>query len=308
VTTQLAVAFVHVILPVLLIAAIGYALGRFKSIDLVSITSMSVSVLVPAVVFDSLTRAALPRDLVGRLALHVLVQLLCIGLLAVGIAAVLGWDRPARAALLLATLFSNSGNMGLPIALFAFGPPGLALAGGWFAVQAVSLHTLGVWIAAHARSGGAQALRQLFRLPIFYAVLAGIAVNGTGWPLPAPVAKVSQLLANGSIAVLLLLLGIQLSRLRPQAEAAGASVAAAIRLLAAPPIAWLTGVMLGLEGAGLGVAILQASMPSAVTAALWATEFDARPGLVSASVVVSTLVSVVTLTVLLAVLVPAVPR
>jgi predicted permease len=308
VTVQLAVAFVHVVLPVLLIAAIGYALGRFKSIDLGSITTMSVSVLVPAVVFDSLTRAALPRDVFGRLALHVLVQLVCIGLLAVAVAAVLGWDRAERAALLLATLFSNSGNMGLPIALFAFGPPGLALAGGWFAVQAVSLHTLGVWIAAHARTGGTEALRQLFRLPIFYAVIAGIAVNGTGWSLPAPVAKVSQLLANGSIAVLLLLLGVQLSRLRPKAEAAGASVASAIRLLAAPPIAWLTGTMLGLEGAALGVAILQSSMPSAVTAALWATEFDARPGLVSASVVVTTLASVVTLTVLLAVLVPAVPR
>src|SRR6266536_3595697 len=66
-------------------------------------------------------------------------------------AAILGWDRATRGALLLATLFSNAGNIGLPIALFAFGAPGLAIAGGWFAVQAISVHTLGVWIAAHAR-------------------------------------------------------------------------------------------------------------------------------------------------------------
>lgn len=307
-TATLGVAFVHVILPVLLIVAIGYAVGRFRPVDLPSITTLAVAVLVPAIVFDSLARAALPRDVFGRLALHVIVQLASIGVLAVIIGRALRWDRESRGALLLATLFSNSGNIGLPLALFAYGPPGLALAGGWFAVQAVSLHTFGVWIAARARAGGQAALRQLVRLPIFYAVLAGVVLNVTGWPLPSPLAKVSEVLANGSLAVLLLLLGLQLAALRPRAEAVGATVATVVRLLVAPPIAWVTGRLIGLEGVPLAVAVIQASTPAAVTAALWAAEFDARPGLVSATVVVSTLVSVATLTALLAFLVGAVPR
>jgi predicted permease len=292
VTAPLAVAFFQVIVPVLLIVAMGYAVGRFRPVDLPSITTLAVSVLVPGIVFDSLARAALPRDVFGRLVLgHAL-----------------RWDRPSRGALLLATLFSNSGNMGLPLALFAYGQPGLALAGGWFAVQAVSLHTFGVWIAARARAGGRAALRHLVRLPIFYAVLAGVLVNVTGWPLPRPLAKVSQLVANGSLAVLLLLLGLQLAALRPRAEAVGASVATVVRLLVAPPVAWVTGRVIGLEGVPLAVAVIQASTPAAVTAALWAAEFDTRPGLVSATVVVSTLVSVVTLTALLAFLGATTPR
>jgi predicted permease len=308
VTAPLGVAFVHVILPVLLIVAIGYAVGRLRPVDLPSITTLAVTVLVPGIVFDSLARAALPRDVFGRLALHVIVQLVCIGVLGVVVGHAFRWDRASRGALLLATLFSNSGNMGLPLALFAYGQPGLALAGGWFAVQAVSLHTFGVWIAARARAGSRAALRHLVRLPIFYAVLGGVLVNLTGWSLPAPIAKVSQVLANGSLAVLLLLLGLQLSALRPRAEAVGASVATVIRLLVAPPIAWVTGHFIGLEGMPLAVAVIQASTPAAVTAALWAAEFDARPGLVSATVVVSTLVSVATLTTLLAVLTHGVPR
>ncbi len=79
-------------------------------------------------------------------------------------------------------------------------------------------------------------------------------------------------------------------------------VATVIRLLAAPPIAWLAGRLVGLEGTALAVAVLLASTPTAVVAFLWAMEFDTRPALISASVVISTLASVLTLTVLLAIL------
>ena len=85
-------------------------------------------------------------------------------------------------------------------------------------------------------------------------------------------------------------------------ESPGAALATAIRLVAVPPIAWGAGKLVGLEGMALAVAVVQASTPTAVTSALWALEFDARPALVSAAVVLSTVVSVVTLTVVLAVL------
>jgi malate permease and related proteins len=139
-------------------------------------------------------------------------------------------------------------------------------------------------------------------LPVTYAMLAGLAVNLSGVTVPGPIAKASQLLSSGAIAVLLVLLGLQLARLRLESEVRGASVATVLRLLVAPPVAWITARALGLEGVPLAVAVLQASTPTAVTAALWAMEFDTRPALVSAAVVLSTLLGVVTLTVLVAVL------
>jgi malate permease and related proteins len=72
--------------------------------------------------------------------------------------------------------------------------------------------------------------------------------------------------------------------------------------VAIPPIAWAVGRLVGLEGLALAVAVVQASTPTAVTSALWALEFDARPALVSAAAVLSTVVRVVTLTMLLALL------
>jgi predicted permease len=302
VIAALAGAFLQIILPVVLVASCGYALGRRRLTDIAPVTALAVTVLVPGVVFDSLARAALPWDVLARLALHVVLQLIVLGALASLAARVLGWGGEGRGALLLSTLFPNAGNVGLPLSLFAFGAPGLAIAGGWFALASVASSTLGVFIAARARAGAMLALRRLPRLPIIWAVVAGIAVNVMRWPLPAPLAKTSQLLAHGSLAVLLLLLGLQLSRLRVREEAAGAALATALRLFAAPPIAWLLGRLVGLHGLPLAVAVVEASMPTAVTSALWAMEFDARPKLVAAAVVLSTLVGIVTLTVLTAVL------
>ena len=295
-------AFVQSVLPVILIGGIGYAVGRARALDLAPISGLAVSVFVPAVVFDSLARAALPRDLLGQLVLHVVLQLVAIWLLAIIVARALRWDGPARVALLLSTLFSNAGNIGLPLAYFAFGAEGLAIAGGWFAIMAIGGNTISPYLAARARGGAGDALRRVIRQPAIYAVFAGLAVNLTGWTLPGPVAKASQLLAGGSVAMMLLLVGLQLARFTIREEVAGAAVATSIRLLAVPFIAWGAGWLVGLEGTALAVAVLQASTPVAVTSALWALEFNARPSLVSAAVVLSTLASVVTLTVLLAVL------
>lgn len=302
VITGVGAAFVQGVLPVLLIGGLGYLVGRARSLDLTPITGLSVLVLTPAIVFDSLARAALPRDLLSRLVLHVVLQLAGVWLLTVIVARLVGWRGPAQGGLLLATLFANSGNVGLPLALFAFGPDGLAIAGGWFAIMAIAASTIGPYLAARAHFGTREALSRVARQPIIYAVVAGVTVNLSGWSLPGPAVKASQLLAGGAVAVMLLLVGLQLARLTVREEAPGAALATAIRLLAVPPIAWAIGRLIGLEGMALSVAVVQASTPTAVTSALWALEFNARPALVSATVVISTVVSVVTLTVLLAVL------
>jgi len=302
VITGVGAAFVHSVLPVLLIGGLGYLVGRARSLDLAPVASLTVLVLAPAIVFDSFARAALPRDLLSRLVLHVALQLAAIWLLTVVVARLIGWRGPAQGAFLLATLFANAGNVGLPLALFAFGPDGLAIAGGWFAVMSIGASTIAPYLAARARLGVRGALARVGRQPIIYAVVAGVAVNLSGWPLPGPVANASRLLAGGAVALMLLLVGLQLARLTVREEAPGAALATAIRLVAVPPIAWVVGRVVGLEGMALAVAVLQASTPTAVTSALWALEFDARPALVSAAVVLSTVASVVTLTLLLAVL------
>jgi predicted permease len=300
--TGVGAAFLQSVLPVLLIGGIGYMLGRARPLDLAPITSLAVLVFVPAIIFDSLARAALPGELLLQLTLHVVLQMAAIWLLTVLVARLVGWGGPTQGALLLSTLFSNSGNVGLPLAYFAFGPDGFAIAAGWFAIMAIGSSTIAPYLAARARVGVREAVVRVARQPVIYAVAAGLVVNFSGWSLPAPVAKASELLAGGSVAMMLLLVGLQFVRMTVRDDVQGAVVGTAIRLLAVPFIAWAAGKLVGLEGTALAIAVLQASTPVSVSSALWALEFNARPALVSAAVVLSTLASVVTLTVLLAVL------
>jgi len=169
-------------------------------------------------------------------------------------------------------------------------------------MMAIGSSTVAPYLAAWARASVRESFARVMRQPSVYAVAAGLTVNLSGWTLPESVARASQLLAGGSVAMMLVLLGLQLARMTMREEVAGAAVGTSIRLLAVPFIAWGAARLVGLEGTALAVAVLQASTPVAVTSALWALEFNARPALVSAAVVLSTFASVVTLTVVLAVL------
>ena len=286
----------------LLIGTAGYALGRAKLVDAQPLTSLSVAVLAPAISFYAVTTATGDHTVLARMAAYLVVQLIFVGAIAVAVGAAARWDGARRTGLLLATLFSNAGNAGLPLALFAWGSRGLAAALAFFAVQAVLVNVLAAYIAAHAESGARRALRTLARLPITYAVAAGLLLDVLGIVPPAPVARAAELLANGAVAVMLLLIGVQLAQVHPSGEWPAITVATLIRLGAAPVIAWVTASWVGLEGVARQTSILQSSLPTAVTAAIWASEFGVAPSLVSGAVIVTTLASPLTVAVLLTLL------
>jgi malate permease and related proteins len=291
-----------VIGPVLLIGAAGYALGRARLVEAQPLVSLSVAVLAPAISFYAVTTATGDHSVLARMAGFLVLQLMVIGAIAAAVAAAFGWDRTRRTALMLATMFSNAGNAGLPLALFAWGSAGLAAALAFFAVQAVIVNMLAAYLAAQAESGARRALRVLAGLPVTYAVAAGLLLDVLGVVPPAPIAKAAQLLANGAVAVMLLLIGVQLAQVRPGGEGPAITAATVIRLGVAPVLAWVTAPWLGLEGIARQTSILQSSLPTAVTAAIWASEFGVAPALVSGAVIVTTLASPLTVAVLLTLL------
>jgi predicted permease len=284
------------------VAAAGYALGRARIVDAQPLTSLSVAVLAPAIAFYAVTTGTGDHTVLARMIVYIVLQLVLLGAVAVASALVFGWDSTRRTGLLLSTLFSNAGNAGLPLALFAWGSAGLAAALAFFAVQAVVSNLLAAYLAAQAGAGARRALRAVARLPITYAVVLGLAFDAAGIVPPAPIAKAAQLLAAGAIAVMLLLIGVQLARVQPAGEWPVITAGTIIRLAVAPVLAWITAPWVGLEGVARQTSILQSSLPTAVTAAIWASEFGVAPALVSGAVIVTTLLSPLTIAVLLTLL------
>jgi predicted permease len=161
-------------------------------------------------------------------------------------------------------------------------------------------YTFGVFIASSGSLSPPQALKNLLKLPAIYAVLLAILMNALSWELPLPLERTLQTLSDASIPTLLVLVGIQIHRARWSHQYTALGVANTIRLVVSPILAAGLGWFFGLQGAALQAGITEAAMPAAIVTTVLATEYDVEPTFVTASVVLSTLISPLTLTPLLA--------
>jgi predicted permease len=190
----------------------------------------------------------------------------------------------------------------LPVVLFAFGREALAHATVYYVVNAVAIYTLGIVFASAGRHPVGQALRGVLRVPAVWAVAAAAVVMALGIRLPAAVMRPVELLSGAALPAMILVLGMQIERgARPERPLLVA-VAGLLALVVTPAIAFGASHLFGVTGAARQAAVLQSGMPSAVLTTVLALEFDLASSFVTACVVLTTLVSPVTVTLLIAAL------
>jgi hypothetical protein len=199
-------------------------------------------------------------------------------------------------------MFSNSGNYGLPVVLFAFGQEALAHATVYFVANAEATYSLGVFLASAGRRSIGQAARGVLRVPAVWGAVAAGAVLGLGLHLPPAVMRPVELLSDAALPTMLLVLGMQLERSAWPERPGLVALAGVLALLVTPILAFGASHLLGLTGVARQAAIVQSGMPSAVLTTILALEFDLAPSFVTACVLMSTLASPVTVTLLIAAL------
>lgn len=294
--------FVKVVLPVFIVAGLGYILEKALHPPIAALNQTALYVLMPALIFTAL----LPVDFSSEEPLRItaFAFLLAIVMLAVALAIVrlARLDRATGSAFMLTAAFPNLGNYGLPVVLLAFGQPGLAAGTLLLAVQSVYSLTLAVFIASSGSTSIRNALGSVFRQPIVYAVFAALVFNLAHISLPGFLASALALPAQAAIPVMLLVLGMTFAGTTGIERAALVSLAVVTRLVIGTVVGWLLVTALGIGGVARDVLIVGAAMPTAVFTILTATQFGTRPRFVSDAVVASTLVSILTITVVLAVL------
>lgn len=301
---------IDVLLPIAIVASAGFALRRTLPLDLITLNRLMIYGLSPALIFVALLRTDLSGPDAGRMLFF---SIGVIGLMALTVwlsAMVLRLRGKEVTALLLTSMFMNSGNYGLPASRFAFGETGFTLGVFYFIMQSIMAQTLGVGVAAAgAAGGGGRAWRQvgnrLLHMPQIYAVAGALLLRGLGFH-PASATGVARslfegvaLLSEAALPVMLLILGVQLGAGAPIVQPTMVAFATAIRLVVSPVLAFCLGRLLGMDGMALGVGVMMAGMPTAVNTTILAIEFDTQPQLVVSTVVVSSFASLVTLSVLL---------
>ena len=300
--TDLFLLFIENLLPIFLAAGTGYLLSRWLKADPRTLSQVTFYIFSPCLVFTILIENQVGANEILKMLLLAWGGAVIIGVIAWLTGRVFKLDRKMLVAVMLTSIFMNSGNFGMSFNLFAYGQEGLAQAGIFFVSMSIATYTVGIFIASMGKASPRQALVNLLKVPAIYAVLLAIVFLRAGWQLPLPIERTTQLLGDAAIPAMLVLLGMQLSAIRLDGQTRPLLLANGLRLIISPLVALGLVMVLGMTGVARQVGVLEASMPSAVLNIVLATEYDVEPAFVSAAVFTSTLASAFTLTPLLAIL------
>lgn len=293
----------EVVLPVLLVAAVGGVVGRRLGFDTATFSKATFHLFSPCLVFTSMSTIDVDaHDVLGLVEVAVIVFFANAAAAALWCAARRS-DPATRATNVLAAAVVNQGNMGLPMATLAFGEAGLQLAVVVFVTGVVLWSSAGIALGSLALGHGSlrRALVAPFTYPSIYATVAGVLVNVTNVDLPVVLRESTRTLGQASIPCMLVILGLQFHR--PRLDDLADPLATSVnRLILGPLVAWPAAALVGLSGLARDTSIMMAGMPTAVLTTILAVELGGRPALAVRTVIVTTLVSIPTLTVLIALL------
>jgi predicted permease len=278
----------QIVLPAAIVVFAGYVLGRKLTLDLGTLTKLTLYLLSPALTADSMYRTTLPTGEGVRIFIAFTICTVLLYVLVQIIVVVFRAAPPVKKSLIATTLFPNSGNLGLSLTLLALGEAGLQRAIVTYVASALLVFGFGPGIV----SGGGfrKGLVTTLRLPLVWALAAGLAVRAADIKLPSGFADALHLLGQAAVPILLITLGLQIARTRftPRADDL---LASGLRLGAGPAAAYAAGRLVGLDHLALQVLVLQCATPVAVNALLVTAEFGGDSARAARAVVLSSLIA-----------------
>ncbi|HEU5337867.1 MAG TPA: AEC family transporter [Sulfuricaulis sp.] len=280
-----------IVLPVYVIVAVGYLYSRWRSPDMTAANQINMMILLPALLFHVLSGKDFRLGEYGWLALGGVAIVLGSGLLALPVAKL---TRLSFKTFVPPMMFSNAGNIGLPLAVFAFGEQALPAAVVLFLVETGLHFTLGTYLMDHRAH-----FRNILAQPIVLATLAGIVFSLMEWRVAVPLREAIGLLGQASIPLLLFALGTRLTRIDFSEWRIGL-LGAVICPLSGLAIFLLVRPILDLSPLQTSLLLVFSMLPPAVLNYLVAEQYQQEPGKVASIVLLGNLAGFFTLPLALA--------
>jgi len=291
--------FLNVVTPVFILVVIGYFVGPRLKIEARSLSRTAYFVFIPAFVFNIISEAKIDSGLALQMLSFILVAQIAVALLGFLVGKALRQSREITAAFVLIATFGNVGNFGLPLIVFRLGETARTYATVYFVATIFISFVICVGVASWARSGGVTAVFSVFKTPALIALIPALVFNITDVEVPIFLSRLSGLLGQAMIPVMLITLGVQMGEIPKIKINFNVFAASTVRLIGGPVLALLIVPYFGLEGLERSTGILQAAMPAAVLASIISLEYKLLPEFVTTTVLFSTIYSILTLTVIL---------
>ncbi|TBL72433.1 AEC family transporter [Paenibacillus thalictri] len=286
----------NVITPILFTCICGVLLQKYRNIDLRTITDLSLFVLAPCMVIISLAESSHDAVNIWQVASFIATHTTLCWLAARLTGRLFRMDAGAMTSMTLTTMFGNAVNYGLPVLLLAYGAEGFSLGVNYVVMQIVLVNTLGLYIASRSNVNVKQALIQISRTPLLYAVAVGIVIFSLGIVLPKGIANSLHLVGNAYAAVVVMILGVQLYKVDwSKVRRKEVWIAVSLRLLIVPILSKLCLMLLGIHGLLASVLFVHSSMPAAINTAVLVEKYGGDKEVVTLTVAITTLISFATL-------------
>ena len=286
---ELYIKLIDVILPVFFVIGIGYYLGRKDpNFNTDFITTLAGNVGTPAMIFYTITSTGVTLETFIEYFIYALV--IIGGFAAIGLI-VLALMKKDVVSELPPLILPNTGNMGIPICLFAYGTEGLGIASAIASVIILLHFTLGVLLAKKSFS-----LKILIANMPIYGIIAAVIVLYYDWDVPGFVVNTTFLLTYATIFLVLMSLGIALTKLKVVSWL-NASILSGVRIIIGPIIGFSFIQYLNLSGVAAGVLLIQSAMPSAILTYLVGSMYSERRVVdsIASVIVTSTIISFITI-------------
>ena len=287
---------IDIVLPTFIVILIGYLIGRFTRISINPVVDISLYVGIPALVIVSLINKEIV--LVAAAKVWAAALTIQIGVLVVAWLAFRAL-RQKHSGLYVAIAMMNTVNIPFPIIYLAYGAEGLTAATLFYIPNLLLLYTLGVYIMAGR--GWRDSAREVFRLPVLYAAVLGLAFNFLNITVPKLAVATLDFISLMAIPLVLITLGHNLSRVK-MTSLPTTLLASLLRIGGGVAIGLLMVWALNINGVDGSVVVLISAMPAAATTTMLATRYNNEPELVSSVVLVTTVASIVVIPFLLSIL------
>ncbi len=293
----------NILLPIILIAVSGAALQFFKPLDLKTLVSVSIYIFIPVYVFVRIYDSVIPVSQVAWMAVVIVGSMVAIGVLLWGWFRFCGEPFTVGASAIVGAMFFNAANLGIPVAELAFPGEGGEVQPLVMMFVGVSTFIIGYIVLARGQGRGTfSAVVAFLRLPYFYAILLAVLLRTWQIDIPVPIRGSLDRIADGMIPMALLTLGAQVARHARWPRWRLILPVLIAKLVLMPLIAAGLVYGMGMWPTPGRILILATAAPSAVNTLLITIEVDGDADLAGDCVFWTTLVSVLTLPITLAII------
>ena len=287
------IEILNTVIPVFLIIAIGFVIGKKRKIDVQPIVDLIIYIAGPSLIFVSLAKSNIELNDFLTMVIVTVVFTSILWLLAYIIFKI---TKSKNYGLYLPMAHGNTGYLGWPIALFAFGIAGLSRAVIFDAVASVFLFSLGIYVV-HRRNE----LKEIFKIPLIYALILGFLFNFFKIPVPKMAFSALEMIGMITIPAALLVLGYKLTEIKLK-SAKIAFLASLFKIGIGFLVAFLIVALFSITGITRDIILLEASMPSAVFTMILCQKYKRDAAFVASTVLISTIISIFTIPLILSIL------